>query len=219
MLNPVMKSLVAEGKYSLTDGALIDFDPVKALSKFISLSELDNIRFDRLDNDFFIRNNYFYMPMMQIRSSAVDLSVNGKHSFDNEYEYHVEMLLSEILSRKARKTRKTSSEFGEVEDDELGRTLIFLKLIGKGENVDVSYDMKAAGSKVRNDIRNERQMLKNILNEEYGLYPAQGEPAGKEQKSKPRFRISWEGTETTASEPESSAEKKEGGIRRIFRKK
>ncbi|NMC37718.1 MAG: hypothetical protein GYA41_05295 [Bacteroidales bacterium] len=219
MLNPIMKSLVAEGKYSLTDGALLDFDPVKALSKFISLSELENIRFDRLDNDFFIRNNYFYLPMMQIKSSAVDLSVNGKHSFDNEYEYHVEMLLSEILSRKAGKTRKTSSEFGEVEDDGLGRTLIFLKLIGKGENVDVSYDMKAAGSKVRNDIRNERQMLKNILNEEYGLYPAQSEPAGKEQNSKPRFRISWEGTETTAQEPESSEEKKEGGIRRIFRKK
>lgn len=219
MLNPVMKSLVAEGKYSLTDGALIDFDPVKALSKFVSLSELENIRFDRLDNDFFIRNNYFYVPMMQIRSSAVDLSVNGKHSFENEYEYHVGMLLSEILSRKVRKTRKISSEFGEVEDDGLGRTLIFLKLTGKGENVDVSYDMKAAGSKIRDDIRNERQMLKNILNEEYGLYPAKDEPSVKEQDSKPRFRISWEGTETTTSEAESSSEKKEGGIRRIFRKK
>ncbi len=219
MLNPDMRSLVAEGKYSLTDGALIDFDPVKALSKFISLSELENIKFARLDNDFFIRNNYFYVPMMQIRSSAVDLSVNGKHSFDNDYEYHVEMLLSEILSRKARKTRKISSEFGEVEDDGLGRTLIFLKLTGKGENVDVSYDMKAAGSKIRNDIRNERQLLKNLLNEEYGMYPAQGDPSGKVQNSKPRFRITWEGTETTTSEQESSSEKKEGGIRKIFRKK
>ncbi|HQG75964.1 MAG TPA: AsmA-like C-terminal region-containing protein [Bacteroidales bacterium] len=219
MLNPAMKSLVAEGKYSLSDGALINFDPVKALSKFISLSELENIKFDKLDNDFFIRNNYFYVPVMQIRSSAVDLAVNGRHSFDNAYEYHVEMLLSEILSRKAKKNRKTSSEFDEVEDDGLGRTRVFLKLMGKGEDVDVTYDMKAAGSKIKNDLRNERQMLKTILNEEYGWYPSETEQVKKETASKPRFRISWEGTETTGTEQKTSSEKKDGGIRKFFRKK
>ncbi len=219
LLNPLMKSLVAEGKYSLSDGALINFDPVKALSKFISLSELENIKFDRLDNDFFIRNNYFYIPVMQIRSSAVDLAVNGKHSFDNAYEYHVEMLLSEILSRKARKNRKASSEFEEIEDDGLGRTRVFLKLVGKGEDVEVSYDMKAAGSKIKNDLRNERQTLKNILNEEYGWYPSEAEQGKKESGSKPRFRISWEGAETTDAEQKPPQEKKDGGIRKIFRKK
>ncbi len=218
MLNPVMKSLTAEGKYVLTDGALIDFDPVKALSSFIELSELENIKFDRLDNEFFIRNNNFYVPQMEIRSSAVDLSVNGTHSFDNDYEYHVRMHLSEILSNKDRKNRKTSSEFGEVEDDGLGRTYIFLRIDGKGEDVDVSYDVKAAGNKIKNDIKNERQNLKTILNEEYGLYPSSNEPA-KEQASKPKFRISWEGTETTNTKAESSSGKKESIIRKIFRKK
>jgi hypothetical protein len=218
MLNPVMRSLIAEGKYVLTDGALIDFDPVKALSSFIELSELENIKFDRLDNEFFIRNNYFYVPQMEIRSSAVDLSVNGTHSFDNDYEYHVQMHLSEILSNKDRKNRKTSSEFGEVEDDGLGRTFIFLRIDGKGEDVDVSYDVKAAGKKIKNDIKKERQNLKTILNEEYGLYQSANEPA-KEQTSKPKFRVSWEGTETANTQTESSSGKKESVIKRIFRKK
>jgi hypothetical protein len=218
LLKPKMSLLTAEGKYILTNGALVNFDPVKALSTFISLSELENIKFDKLENNFFIRNNYFYVPQMEVRSSAVDLSVNGKHSFDNYYQYHVKMHLSEILSNKARKNRTLSSEFGEVEDDGLGRTSVFLKVEGKGEDVKVSYDLKAAGEQVKNDIKKEKQNLKNILNEEYGWYGSDS-TAIKKQAPKRRFRISWEGSDTTAVEPETHAVKKEGIIQKIFKKK
>jgi hypothetical protein len=88
-LNFKINTLTAEGNYHLVNGALINFDPVKQLSTFIELSELQNISFEQLDNEFFIRNNYLYIPQMEVKSSAADLSVNGKHSFDNDYEYHV----------------------------------------------------------------------------------------------------------------------------------
>jgi hypothetical protein len=38
-------------------------------------------------------------------------------------------------------------------------------------------------------------------------------------ESRPRFRISWEGTETAEEEEEPPAEKKEGFLDRLFRKK
>jgi hypothetical protein len=217
LLNPDVRSVIAEGKYVLTDGALIDFDPVKALSSFIELSELENIKFDKLENDFFIRSNVFYMPQMDIKSSAVDLSVNGKHSFDNEYQYHVKMLLSEILSYKARKNKTISDEFGEVKDDGLGRTSVFLKIDGKGEEVKVSYDMKAAGSQIKEDIKKEKQTLKTIFNEEYGLYKKDPEPKKKES-SQPRFRIKWEGSDTTETETEPPVQRKENFIKKLFKK-
>jgi hypothetical protein len=218
LLNPDIRSIIAEGKYVLTDGALIDFDPVKALSSFIELSELENIKFDKLENDFFIRDNVFYLPQMDIKSSAADLSVNGKHSFDNDYQYHVKMLLSEILSNKARKNRNLSDEFGEVQDDGLGRTSIFLKIDGKGEEVKVSYDMKAAGSQIKEDIKKEKQALKTIINEEYGLYKRDSEP-GKKQSSRPRFKITWEGSDTTATETEPPVQRKESFFDKLFKKK
>ncbi len=218
MLHPVMKSLTAEGRYRIMNGALINFDPVKALSTFIELSELENIRFDQLDNDFFIRNNYFYLPQMDIRSSAADLSVNGLHSFENEYQYHVRIHLSELLSNKARKRKDLNSEFGEVKDDGLGRTLVFLRIDGKGSNADVSYDMKAAKNKIKDDFRKERENLKNILNEEYGTNSSAPESANDKQ-AKPRFRISWEGSETADKETESPSGKKESVLKKIFRKK
>ena len=165
-----IKTLTAEGKYHLVNGALINFDPVKQLSSFIELSELENITFDQLDNDFFIRNNFLYVPQMEVKSSAADLSVNGKHSFDNDYEYHVKILLSEILSRKRSKYKTKVTEFGVVEDDGLGRTSLLLENYRKRREAKVGYDIKAAGAEVKKNITKEKQSLKTILNQEYGLY-------------------------------------------------
>ncbi len=86
---------------------------------------------------------------MEILSSAADFSVSGKHSFDNNYEYHIKVYLSEILSGKYRKSKKLNSEFGTIEDDGLGRTSLFLKITGKDDNIKVAYDIKAAGSNIR----------------------------------------------------------------------
>lgn len=212
-----IKGLVAEGKYLIKRGALINFEPVKKLSAFTQLSELQNISFDEFENDFFIRNNALYIPQMQVRSSAADLSVNGKHDFNNTYEYHVKMLLSEILSKKARKNKALRSEFGEVEDDGLGRTSVFLKIEGTGKESKVTYDLKAAGSQIKSDIKRERENLGKILDEEYrhkSTYPSDSKPA-----SKPRFRIKWEGSDTTNIYVEPEDVKKESITKKFFKKK
>ncbi len=193
LLNFRIKNLAAEGRYLLLDGALINFDPVKQLSGFIELSELENIKFDKLQNDFFIRNNQLFVPQMEVNSSAADLSVNGRHSFENDYEYHVKILLSEILSGK-RKKKSNITEFGVVEDDGLGRTSLLLKIAGKGDVAKVSYDMKAAGDQVKTNFKKEKQTLKTILNQEYGWYKGDSALNQKqpEQKKPSRFKIKWD---------------------------
>jgi len=192
LLNPQITSLTAEGKYVLVNGALVNFDPVKELSSFIELSELENIHFEKMENDFFIRNNYVYVPQMEVRSSAVDLSVNGKHSFDNDYEYHVKVLLSEILSRQRKKNKSNVTEFGEIQDDGLGRTSMLLKIMYKGEDVKVSYDMKAAASEVKNNLNSEKKTLKTILNQEYGWFKDDTASMEKPAQKKPRYKVTWD---------------------------
>ena len=207
LLNFKIKTLTAEGNYHLVNGALINFDPVKQLSSFIALSELENISFEQLDNDFFIKNNFIYVPQMEIKSSAADLSVNGKHSFDNDYEYHVKILLSEILSRKRSKNKSNITEFGVVEDDGLGRTSLLLKIIGKGEEAKVGYDVKAASTEVKNNFKKEKQTLKTILNQEYGWYKNDSAVNQKPPEKKSRFRITWEDGDTLKTTPASPAGK------------
>ncbi len=192
LLLPQVSSLTAEGKYILVSGALINFEPVKELSSFIELSELENIHFQKMENDFFIRNNYVYIPQMEVRSSAVDLSVNGQHSFDNDYEYHVKVLLSEILSRKRKKNKTSVTEFGQVQDDGLGRTSMLLKIVYKGEDIKVSYDLKAAAIEVKNNLNSERKNLKTILKEEYGWYKNDSADMQKPAEKKRRFKVTWD---------------------------
>jgi hypothetical protein len=219
LLNPVLKSITAEGKYVLEDGALIDFGPIKELSSFIELSELENIHFEKIENDFFIRNNFLYVPQMDVRSSAADLAINGKHSFDNEYEYHIKILLSEALSKKIRKPKPNTTEFGAVQDDGLGRTSLLLKIAGNDEEVKVGYDVKAAGNKVKSEIKSERQNLKTILNEEFGWYRNDSTVTKTTLPANKKFRITWEETDSVKGEAEEPVVQKEGEKKSIFRKK
>jgi hypothetical protein len=221
LLHPSVKAVTAEGNYILEKGALVNFEPVKELSEFIDISELENIRFEELANDFFIRNNALYMPQMDVRSSAADLSVNGRHGFDNDYEYHVKILLSEILSRKIPKPKPNTTEFGAVKDDGLGRTSLLLRIEDNGDNVKVGYDVKAAGSQVKNEIKKEKQSLRTILNEEYGWYKndtaAVQKPATTGTR---RFRVTWEEIDSVRTgKKEPPEEKSENPIRNIFKKK
>ena len=208
LLKPQIKSLTAEGKYTLVNGALINFGPVKELSAFIELSELENIHFEKLENDFFIRNNFLYVPQMDVKSSAADLLVNGKHSFDNDYEYHVKMLLSEILSRQRMKNKSNVTEFGVIEDDGLGRTSLLLKVVGKGEELKVGYDIKAVSAEVKNNMKSEKQNLKTILNQEYGWFKTDTSAKKKPVEKKSRFRISWDGNDSTKNTINTPAVKK-----------
>lgn len=214
-INP--RTVTADGHYNLQKGALINFEPVKQLSDFIELSELENIHFETLENDFYIRNNTLFIPQMDVKSSAADLTVNGKHGFDNAYEYHVRVLLSQILSKKRKTQRKPITEFGAVEDDGLGRTALLLKVESKGEDVKVGYDINAVGKEVKEDIRKEKQTLKTILNDEYGWYSEEQEKLQVEKPvEKKRFNITWSETDTVDEEPVLSKEKPGTGL---FRKR
>ena len=218
MLGPIVKTTTAEGKYTLTDGTLINFDPVKSLSRFIELSELENITFSKLENDFYIRNNYIAIPQMDIRSSASDFTVSGKHDFENNYEYHVKMYLSELLSKKIRKKKTNSTEFGAIEEDGLGRTSIFLKIIGKGEDFKVGYDLKAASGNVRQNLKTEKQNLKSILNKEYGWFKKDS-TLKQETAPRPKFKIEWDETDSLKPAADTSSLKKERGLNSIFKRK
>ena len=217
-----VKSVVAEGNFVINKGSLVNFEPVKKLSSFIELSELENIRFDKLENDFFIRNNQLLIPQMEVISSAADFFINGRHGFDRNFEYHIKIRLSEILSAKRKRGRRDVTEFGAVEDDGLGRTSIFLVAQNKDAETKVSYDVKAMGNKVKEDIQTEKQNLKSLLKEEFGLFKndttiTQQPKEESVEEKKPRFRIEWD--EANVGEEPQNAPEKESPVRNLFRKK
>jgi hypothetical protein len=65
-------------------------------------------------------------------------------------------------------------------------------VIGKGETAKVSYDIKAASAEVKKNITKEKQSLKTILNQEYGMYETDSVAKKPPPEKKKQFKIQWD---------------------------
>jgi hypothetical protein len=160
-------SILSENDVTIHDGELNGYAPILALSRFIEVDELQNIEFETLENTILIKDKQVIIPAMDIQSSALNLSASGIHGFDNHYDYRLRLKLSELLYNKARGSR--NSEF-EVAADESDTRILFLKLYNEGKGSHVELDREKTAQKIRNDLKEEKTELKEILNEELGLF-------------------------------------------------
>lgn len=153
---------------TIENGELKGFKPIQALSKYIRLADLNDIRFATLHNVISIQDRTISIPSMDIHSSALDLALHGTHDFDNNIDYHFQLSLSELLGNKYK--QQSSTEFGEVEDDGLGHTRLFLSMTGTVDEPKISYDTKAVRQKLKQDVQQEKQVVKDLLREEFRIF-------------------------------------------------
>jgi hypothetical protein len=215
----VTKALVSDAHLVITDGRLVHFALAESLSSYLDLDELRDISFSRMENDIFITNRTVSIPKMLINSTAVNFTLYGTHNFDGDYSYHARLLLSEVLSRKARDRNRGDDVFGQVQVDGTGKATIPLKIECIGGTVDVGYDFGQAKDNIKEDIAVEKQTLKGILNEEYGWYQADTLKK-KPVESKPKFKITWEeGKEPSAQTETKQGEVTESPLKTLLKKK
>ena len=116
------KKLSISSSLSIEKGELIDFKPLESLSSYISLNELKHVKFSKLENNINVMDELIIIPTMEVKSSALSILLSGTHSFNQEIDYEITLLLSEILSKNFRKENTNITEFGEEKKD--GKILI-----------------------------------------------------------------------------------------------
>lgn len=159
--------IYANADITVTNGELVNFKPLYYLSRFIKLDDLKDIRFKDLKNTIEIKNRVINIPKMQINSSALNVTMSGKHNFDDTVDYHFIVDLDEIRAKKAKAARPQNSEFGVEEDDGGHRTRIFLAMKGYIDNPDIRYEFKDAMHAIKEDLHQEKLNLKSILQDEF----------------------------------------------------
>jgi hypothetical protein len=169
-LTPDMELLRASIDGSIENGELINYETLNALAKFVKVEDLAHVRFKKIKNKFEIRDSKIIIPEMEINSNAMNLQLSGIHKFNNDIDYHVKVRLSELLSKKARAANKENEDFGDIEDDGLERTTIFLSITGNTDKPVIKYDTKSVREKIVTDLKKEKQNLKQVLNKEFGLF-------------------------------------------------
>jgi hypothetical protein len=161
------RAIVSVCNINIERGELIDFKPLLSLSKFVDVQDLKWIKFSSLQSRVEINNSLITIPRTSIRNSALNIEFWGTHSFNNEIDYHIRLLISDLL---AKKRRNKDNEFGAVENDRENRRSAFLLMTGNIDNPVIKYDRQGLKEKIKADIKEEKQNIRHLLKEEFGLF-------------------------------------------------
>ena len=187
-----LDKLYAGVDMTIENGELNNVESMKSLSRFIELKDLENIRFSTLKNQIEIKNQVINIPKMEVKSNAINITASGTHTFNNEINYKIKLSLNELLAKKAKQAKKANDEFGEVADDGLGRTNIFLSMTGTVDHPVIKYDSKSAIQNVKQDLKVEKQTLKTILKDEFGMFKKDSTLNSKKPADNTKFIIKWD---------------------------
>lgn len=201
------QSILSESNLTILNGELNEFEPIMALSRFIEVEDLRNIKFETLKNNILIKDRQVIIPAMDIQSNALDLSASGTHGFNNTYDYRLKLKLSDILYNKTRESKR--KEFEVAQDASDTRTL-FLRVHKEGKEAMVEMDREKTAEKIRNDLKEEKLELKQVLNEELGLFKRDEEVKNqkKEAESQEMFKFEFNEDADTIESPEKEKSKK-----------
>ena len=190
-LRVILNSINADGTILIERGELLDFKPLGSLAKYIDMNELKHIRFSTLQGNINIKNQVITLPKTSIKSSALNLEFWGTHSFDNMVDYHIQLLISELLAKRPRANKQFDDELSLVENDPENRRSVFIRMTGPIDNPTIKYDRKGAKEKIKEDIKQEKQTIKQILKEEFGLFKKDSIKAKEEEKANQKFNIQF----------------------------
>jgi hypothetical protein len=124
--------------------------------------KLLDLQFDRLENTLVIRNSVIVIPSMSVKSSALELEISGKHTFDNKIDYRFGFRFRDLKQAQ-------TSEFGVIRDDGTGKH-VFMRMYG--DLYDPSFEWDAEASKAFK--KEQRQVAvkdaRSIFKSEFGLF-------------------------------------------------
>ncbi|HEY8404505.1 MAG TPA: AsmA-like C-terminal region-containing protein [Flavobacteriales bacterium] len=186
---------------SIDNGQLIGLESLQQVATYVKNNKLSapfvnadkfaerlkHISFSRMENVIEIKNNTIIIPAMDIKSSALDISARGKHTFDNKIDYTIGFNLRDVLVRKEREY--------EVADDGLGKKL-FVYMRGTIDNPTFGIDKEVAREVRQQERQAEKQNVKALLKEELGLFKKNKDVGSykeePEQKPGSKMTIEWE---------------------------
>lgn len=161
----IPSSIVFSSDLHIFNGSLYKLEALQKLAKFTGEADLENIRFSDINNKIDIANGIVSIPKMHINSSLLSLDFSGKHNFDNEVNYSVDIELSELLSRK-RKKRALEEELGLIVVGQSEKIRLPLIISGPISNPNIRYDFKTSRVHTKEKFNKEKNSIKEAFKKE-----------------------------------------------------
>ena len=98
-----IRDIVVRAAIEIEDGKLKGLKTLEDFSKYVHLDDLREIHFNQFRNYMKIENGKVFLPVMFLQSSAVNLSINGVHSFEQEILYNLKINAGQVAANKLKK--------------------------------------------------------------------------------------------------------------------
>ena len=125
---------------------------------------------------------------MEINSSALSLVLSGTHTFNQEINYDLKLILSELLSSTFRKKNTNITKFGEEKKDGKIFNTVYFKMTGTTENPKIALNPMRFMQDVNTNVKKETEKLITIIKEDI----LQSETKGEEEEEGQEIEIEWE---------------------------
>lgn len=139
----------------VTDGQLQGFEMLENFSSFVDVRDLRDIRFTSLENFLEISNQRIIIPVMFIQSNALNLTISGEHSFEQDIAYSVKVNAGQVL---ANKFKKHDPDLKPKKAQRNGFFNLYYNILG---NID-DYQMKSAKKQVKSDFEQSEKLKRSI---------------------------------------------------------
>lgn len=172
------KEIFSKVHVKIEDGALKNVSTFKSITESLKTSsarlilkkhninnfekKLLDLRFETLENTFVIQNGRLEIPLMQIKSNALNVETFGWHTFDNQIDYHFAFEFRDLFEKPV------ETEFGIEEDDGSG-VKIFMRMHGTIDNPIIEWDELAKKEQAKANREAAKQEAFSILKSEFGF--------------------------------------------------
>lgn len=158
------RSLRLAADVELAQGRLCGMDKIKQLDKWLNLSVVKSIDFNTLHNTILIDTGWVQIPSMSISSNVLNITLDGAHSFEGRFDYHVRLNLAQLLANRFM-SKSGASDF---EQQSEGGIHINLIISGDSTGYQVRRDRARTKQQLRDEVARERAQLRSIVQEEFG---------------------------------------------------
>ena len=160
-LKPIMPKLYAKANVTIENGALIGYEPLKELSSFVHIKDLENVKFKTLKNTIEIFDQTIFIPRMMIENNAMNLEIEGTHTFENYMKYSMGISVAELLATKANWIAKKAEK--RIEKNTKGGLTAYVLMEGTPDNLKISYDRTIVKENVAEELTKEKKKFIQAL--------------------------------------------------------
>jgi uncharacterized protein involved in outer membrane biogenesis len=149
----------------IKNGEIKDFKILETFSSLVNVKDLRHIKFTNMENYMEVRKSRIIIPAMFIQSNAMNLTVSGDHSFENEIKYNIKVNAGQVLVNRFKKHDRALSP---QPANKNGFFNLYYTILGTAEQ----FNYKSAKRRVKEDFRLSelrKQDIQRELEKEFGL--------------------------------------------------